>query len=411
MSRARFWWAIAAMWWVFLAIGTLVPLLPHYVTSVLGRGDTSVGLTMLVYGVAAVVARPLTAGYLRDHHPWRLMSLCAVVGAIALALTPVIRSLAAMWTLRFVEGLAVGAFYTATAAGVVRETAPHRRGSALSYLSVPLFLGTAIGPVLGDHLISALGTRASWPAAGAVMALAAPCALVAARLGTSTSITIVDLPQLTSRELLHSVAHPAALLPAAILVLTIAGWAGFQAYVPLYGPTIGKPETGTVFFAYSAVVVLIRVVGASHFDRLPLVELVAVGCAANVAGLAVVWLWRSPPALYVAAVFMAVAVALCYGTLLRIALVGVVAHEEPAVVAAYSVAYDVGSGAGAAVLGVLAASSAGYPAVFLGGLVLALLASALVARLWSRRHWLAASVRGPASVAPAVGGPALGAGQ
>ena len=64
---------------------------------------------------------------------------------------------------------------------------------------------------------------------------------------------------------------------------------------------------------------------------------------------------------------MAVAIGLTYTSLMQVALTGVSTTEEGAVVAAYSVAYDIGAGIGAVVLGLLLTLTGSYAAVFLGG--------------------------------------------
>src|SRR5690606_35504212 len=97
----------------------------------------AVGITIFVYGVAGVLARPLATVYLRRHGHWSLMTGGVLVGAVALAVTPMAPSLGPLLLLRFVDGVAIGAFYTAAAASVVREVPIERRGAALSYFSVP----------------------------------------------------------------------------------------------------------------------------------------------------------------------------------------------------------------------------------------------------------------------------------
>ncbi|HZW43886.1 MAG TPA: MFS transporter [Dermatophilaceae bacterium] len=400
MTKTRFICVLAGMWWVFLSVGILIPLLPLYVNRTLVADSSVVGVTVLIYAVAGVLARPLAAAYLRRHEPWTFMLAMALAGAFALAATPIVHEVGWMYWLRFVGGFTVGAFYTAAATGLVRDTPPQRLGSALSYFSVPLFLGVAIGPVVGDWLTSAVGHDWSWVASGLCMLMAVPFCLVGGRQprrATPVGDVVVSgtpfgtpfgthVPAMTRSEIWRTVAHPAAGVPAVVLALIVAGWASFQAYVPLYGPALGLPATGTVFLTYSAVVIVIRVGGARLFDRLPLVEIVLWGAVANVIGLVTVWLWADVAALYVAAVLMAVAIGLSYTTLLRIALARVPAHEEGAVVGAYSVSYDIGAGLGAAGMGVLVTWTASYSTAFLGGAASGAVSILLILQhLWPKR--------------------------
>lgn len=388
MARLPFAGVLGAMWCAFLSVGVLIPLLPHYVTGELGLSNDYVGVTVLLYTVAGVLARPVAGAYLRTGSPWLMMLVSATVGALALALTPVWPTLAWMWSCRLVDGLAVGCFYQAAATSTVQQTRPERRGSALAYFSVPLFLGVAIGPMLGDALMPRVGEAWTWFAAGVLLALAVPCSVVGLLASRAARVRVdpTTVPRMTRADLWRTVAHPAAMVPALVLVLVVSGWSAFQAFVPLYGPTLGMATTGSVFLLYSAVVLVIRVGGARQFDRLPLVELVVLGAVANTVGLVVVWLWQARPALFVGAGLMGVAIGVVYTTLLRIALHGVPRHEEGAVVGAYSLAYDLGAGLGAAGLGFVGSRAGSYPAIFAGGAVCGAVALLIVlVRLWPRR--------------------------
>lgn len=388
MTKSDFAGVFGGMWWVFVSVGVVIPLLPPYVTGPIGEGTDYVGLTVLLYAVAGVLARPVAGIYLRAGNPWHLMLGAAVIGSVALVATPLVVSSTWMLACRMVEGFALGCFYPAAATRAIQLGDTNRRGSTLSYLSVPLFLGVALGPAIGDALIDAMGLRWSWVAGGGLLALAIPSACLgwAADTGEWRRRTGVA-PKVSLRDVLWTIAHPAAVLPGAVLMLIVAGWSAFQAYVPLYAPTLGASDTGWVFFAYSVIVLVIRVGGASLFDRLPLVELVIAGAIAHTAGIAMVWCWHAMPALYLGAVLMGAAIGLAYTSLLSIALSSVAVHEHGAVIGAYSLAYDIGVGVGAAGLGFLGAWTGTYAVIFAGGAVCGVLAMLLTfARLWPQRR-------------------------
>ncbi|MGY1846306.1 MULTISPECIES: MFS transporter [unclassified Blastococcus] len=409
MTRWRFARVLAGMWWVFLSVGVLIPLLPQYVTD-LGGSARAVGLTVLLYAVSGILSRPFAGVYLRRRDPWPMMAASVVLGVAALVLTPLVHHLAWLLVWRVVDGFVLGCFYLAAATSVVQGAPRASRGSALSYFSVPLFLGTAVGPVLGDEMLASLGPDGTWIAAGALLALALPFCLpfrwprmsrseryhvapTTAATAATADGTVTDTggraeaPPVTARDVLRTLLHPSAIWPAGVLALMISGWASFQAFVPLYGPELGMSGTGPIFLLYSVVVLTIRIGGARLFDRLPLVELVVVGAVANVAGLLTAWFWAHPAALFTAAALMAVAIALSYTCLMRIALEGVPAYEEGAVVGAYSISYELGTGLGAAGLGVLVTSTGSYTAAFLGGAIAGAMGLlVLLVRLWPRRQ-------------------------
>ncbi|HEX8101793.1 MAG TPA: MFS transporter, partial [Solirubrobacteraceae bacterium] len=63
--RARFLAVFAATLTAFLAIGSVITVLPRYVTGPLGGGDVAVGVVVGAFAFAAIVSRPL-AGRLAD---------------------------------------------------------------------------------------------------------------------------------------------------------------------------------------------------------------------------------------------------------------------------------------------------------------------------------------------------------
>jgi MFS family permease len=374
--------AVVAMWWVYASVGILIPVLPQYVTGRYGGGGAAIGVLVLVYGVANVAGRPLAGWYLRSGDPVRLMLLSVLAGVVALAVTPLAPGLATMLALRFVDGAAVGMFYTAAATGVVQRTAEDQRARMLSYFSLPLFLGTALGPVAGDRLIEAVGLNGTWLVSALVMLLAAAVCIGRVRRRPAAPPPAGSFAAVVLRPLVR----PAAAWPSVVMALSIVGYAGFQALVPVYGPQIGLPRTGSVFLVYSLITLLIRVTGAGFFDRLPIVRTILVGCLADVAGLLVAWLWRAPGALFLAAGLMAVAIALQYVLLMKIALTGTPAAEQGAVVASYSVSYDIGAGLGGAALGVVVTATGSYQPAFAAGAICAALATIVhLARFWPRR--------------------------
>lgn len=402
MPRYAFACTLIVMWGVFLSSGVLVPLLPLYITDSIGAGEESLGLTVLLYAVAGVMARPIAGWYLRSREPWPLLQVSAIVGVVVLFATPLISTMAWMYLLRTIEGLALGTIYLAGNVAVVRMTPVGRQGRALSLLSVPLFLGVALGPVVGDFMIEQWGYDWAWIGSGAILALATPAVFLGAaharRLVPVQHDANIDPLPMTRTALWQTLAHPAAVIPASVIVLLVVGWSTFQVYLPLYGPTIGLSATGTVFLAHSLVVLTIRVGGANLFDRMPLIELALIGATASVAGLSIAWLWAAKPAVYLAAMLLGVAVGLTYTTLLRVALAGVGRTEHGSVIGTYSVAYDLGTGLGTVAVSILIAGSDSYRIVFLSGAICALVSIGLIlTRLWTRRrsYWPPIPCSGP----------------
>src|ERR671915_230216 len=134
----------------FVSVGALVPTLPRYVAEALGGGDIAVGLAVGSFSVSAVLLRP-AVGALGDARGRRLLIVAGgALVAISVAGYALSDSLRALLALRLLSGVGEAGFYVG-AASVINDLAPdERRGEALSYFSLALFGGLALGPLVGE---------------------------------------------------------------------------------------------------------------------------------------------------------------------------------------------------------------------------------------------------------------------
>ena len=70
-----------------------------------------------------------------------------------------VETLPAVVALRLVLGVAEAAFFVASIAALADLAPPSRIGEALSYNSLGLYLGLALGPPLGEVLVRTAGLR------------------------------------------------------------------------------------------------------------------------------------------------------------------------------------------------------------------------------------------------------------
>ena len=132
----------------FTAAGVAVYALPFYVTGPLGSDASGAGLAFGAFAVTALVLRPF-AGRLSDTVGRRPLLLGgALLCAAAMLTTAVVQSLALVVVLRLVLGVAEAAFFVASFAAIADLAPASRLGEALSYGSLGLYLGLALGPPL-----------------------------------------------------------------------------------------------------------------------------------------------------------------------------------------------------------------------------------------------------------------------
>jgi MFS family permease len=343
LVTSRFAVVTAATFAYFMAVGALVPTLPKYVEDDLGGGGVAVGVVVGAFAVSAALARPW-AGRLGDLKGRRLLvtggAALLGVSVCAYALTDAIVPLV---LLRLVTGLGEAAVFVG-AATAIQDLAPDdRRGEAASYFSVALYGGIAVGPVGGEWLADHHGYHTLWLASGA-------CALVAALFGLGTPNDVEAAVAKPERLL-----HPAALGPGLVLMLGMVPYAGFSAFLALYGEDIGLHEVGVVFLGYAGGVLLIRMFGARLPDQLgwrvaSTIALVAV----TTAGLLVA-VWASIVAVWLATAAFSIGMSLLFPALFSAVVAQVPEDQRSQAVGTFSLFFDLANGLGAPFLGVVVA--------------------------------------------------------
>jgi MFS family permease len=337
----------------FTAVGVLIPAVPLYVERQLGGDNVAVGLSVAAFAVTALLLRPW-AGRLADRRGRRLLMVAGgtVVAASAVGYV-VAGSVPLMIAFRLMSGVGEAFFFTG-AASAVNDLAPEsRRGEAVSFFSLALYVGIGIGPLVGEALIDAAGFDGAWLVAGG-------CAGVAAALAFAVPET---RPQPAGGEPGRLV-HPAAVRPGTALLTSVWGMSGFFAFVPLYALAIGLEGSRFVFLTYSAIVVVIRSVGARIPDLVGPVLSSRLALGTSAIGLAVVGVWRSPLGLFAGVSIFAVGSALTFPALMMLALQGTSPGHRGAIIGTFTAFVDLGFGVGPATLGIVS-EAFGYRGLFL----------------------------------------------
>jgi MFS family permease len=351
----------------FVAIGALIPTLPRYVEGPLGGTGGSVGLAMGAFAVSAVLMRPLT-GRLGDQRGRRILIVGgAAIVAVSIAGYAFADSLAVLVALRILTGAGEAFFYVGAAAAINDLAPDERRGEALSFFSLALYSGLAVGPLLGEIVLESGSFDQAW-------LVATVASVIAALLGLRVPETRAPSDDIQPRGKLIS---RGALLPGTVLLTSVWGLAGFNTFVPLYADELGIASR-IVFVGYSVVVLGIRAFGARIPDILGPWSTARYALMVSAVGLATMGVWQSATGLVVGAVVFALGQALTFPALMTIAVRSAPASERGAVIGTFTSFFDAGFGVGAVTLGVvsdvfgLAGSFIAAALVALGGLSLLL---------------------------------------
>jgi len=363
----------AASFFVFLAIGMLLPVLPLYTRGPLGLGDVAVGIAVGMSSPTALLAQPL-AGRLGDRRGRRVLMVGgAAVMAVAVAGYTLAETLAVLIVLRLATGVGEALVFVGSGT-IVADLAPvDRRGEALSIYTIGFWGGLALGPIVGETILGDDRFDLVWIAA-------AGCGVVAALVGLLLPETRPETAEPSSGKLLH----PAAIGPGLVLVSAVLGFAGFSTFLALYTRELGMDGAGPIFGLLAVIIVGIRLVGRRLPDRLGPKRASMLALLLLASGLVVVGVWNSEPGLYTGTVVFAVGQALAFPSLMTLAVSGASAADRSSVVGTFAAFADVGFAIGAISLGAVA-DAAGYDGVFLVAAGASLLGLLVLGRVPVRR--------------------------
>ena len=339
----------------FVALGTVLPVVPQYVKHRLGGGDLSVGIAVGALFIGAVVLRPY-AGRLGDRFGRRvLIVMGALVVAVSILIYGTVESLAFLIAARVLTGLGEAAFFVG-AATMVADLAPvDRRGEAFSYWSVAVYGGTAFGPVIGETVFDASGAGTVWIVAGSL-------ALVAAVLGAFTR----EVPRPEGAPVDRRILNRAAVGPGTVLFSGLIALAAFVSFVPLYVDSVGLGSADSVFLLYGGLVLVVRVLGARLPDLLGARRAGMIALVCTAIGMAVMASWASKAGLLIGTASFGAGMSLLYPALLVLALSNAPETERASVVGTFSSFFDMSQGVGALTSGGVA-EAIGYRGAFGAG--------------------------------------------
>lgn len=329
----------------FTAAGILIPTTPLFAAGPLGADEAGVGISIGAFSVTALLLRPF-AGRAADVQGRRpLLVGGAILAAIAIAAHLVVTDLLALVALRLLLGVAEAFFFVAGFAMVADLAPPGRAGEALSYNSLALYLGIALGPGAGELLVAWGGYGLAWIGAAGLCVLAGAIAFA-----MRESAALVDDPG--PLRLLHR----RALLPSIGLFMGIFGMAAFLGFVAIWAQRLGMDGSGPVLLLFGAIVIGTRIVFARLPDRVPAFRLAAAALGLSQVGLAVIGLIPTVAGLFVGSALCAVGVAFTTPAFFAAIIERVPPAETGVALGTTSLFLDLAFGGGPAVLGVVALS-------------------------------------------------------
>ncbi|WP_420365458.1 MFS transporter [Curtobacterium sp. L3-7] len=367
-----FWLLVLASTAGYVVNGASAPVVPRIAADQLGTDPAVGGLLVSLAGFVAIGAMPV-AGVLSDRvGPRRVLVVAGLLAAAGLAVALAALSIPGLAVSRVVFGAGNAATATALTAWVVAEIPVAQRGRALGLFGLAVWVGLALGPVLGENLYQTAGHRTVWivavgiQLAGLVVALVARGGSVPARrrsprpVGAGLAVA------------LRAVVRPG---PAGLAAWAAEGFMIAFLIQHLVGQGVGAQGlTGAanVFTVFAASVVGVRLLLGGLPDRVGPVRTARVAMIVLATGLVVLAVAHDFPTAAAGAVLVGVGYSPLFPTLTVLATTTLDEHTRATGVGVFSAVTSAGYAVGSLLGGVLvSAIGSGWALVALAALQLA----------------------------------------
>ena len=324
-----------------MGIGTTWPVIPVFVEKELEGGPVAVGVCIGIAGISAAFFRPLL-GPMADQRGRRfVLGWGAIIAAISTLLLIPAGNVASVVASRVLFGVGEAGAFIGIASALQDLAPPARRGEAASYFGVTVYLGLAIGPVIGESLAESSGT--DW-------AFLVGSAMYVASVFLGMSAPGKPSQQLANRRVQWSL-HSAARRPSLVLGIGLIGYAGFLAFIALHATDVGIEVTGSLFTLFAVVVLTFRLLGARIPDRLGALTTTRLSLAFSAVGLLIIGLWNEVAGVYTGTFVMAIGQSFLVPALLVLVVDRAPDSERSHAIGSLSIGFDLAVGLGGLLVG------------------------------------------------------------
>ena len=369
----------------FMAIGSVLPVLPLYVKGPVGAGDVAVGVVVGAFAITAAIGRPLGGRLADATSRKRVLMIGMLAASVGGSLLFLPLGVPGLVFARLVVGFGDGWIFTSGVSWIVDLTPEERRGQVIGIFGISVWGGIALGSVIGQALYTVAGFDWVWafatvaPLVGLLVSLrtpsprhlpgspSAPEEVASAEMGAPlasggpvTAGGAATGPQ--TRAWLPS----SALRPGFALLFANIGFGTLAGFIVLLLDGEGIGHGAAAFTVFTATVVVARLLLGWLPDRWGARPSALAGGISQAVGIATIGLAGSLPVVMVGAVLAGVGIALIFPALALL----VVNATDPAARATamgwFTSFFDIGVAVGAPFAGLVASTGGGenYKAAF-----------------------------------------------
>lgn len=330
----------------FTFVQVVVPLIPRY-AAVMSITPFMIGLASSSVSITAIAFRPI-GGLLSDK--WSRKNLM-LIGVALISISYVVlafsKNVDAIIVSRVLEGVAVALFIPSSIASAIDYAPQGKVGETLGWRSLAIGIGFSLGPALGGFMSEVLGYNDTFMITSLLVLTTIPL-IVSCKEPPHCSP-----PEIAKRYSMELKSPRFILALISFIVYSIA-WMGLltflSAYLKLQG--YGDLEIGLFVTIQASISLVIRVFAGRAADVRPCLT-TSIGLLVISASFFVVYLFETPPLLYVASLIFGLGSGVYMPSSQTLALAKAPANSRGFLSSIYTMGLDVGNLSGPMLFGIL----------------------------------------------------------
>lgn len=374
--------ACLASLFTFIAFYFLMPTLPFFLKNVFGLSNSTIGLVLATYTVAALIIRPFS-GYFLDLYARKPIYVSSLLFFVLMFGGYMVSSaVGIILVVRFLHGLTWGITTTSGSTLSIDLIPPRRRGEGVGYYGLFMTIAMAIGPVIGLAIYNKWDYRIMFLSSIGVGLLGLICSLFI------KAPTVMYKPEKHEGFTLHRFFDVRGAVVSVNMLLSSITYGGVVAYIAVYGKELGIENSGLFFFIMSLGIGLSRISSGRLIDQGHFSRTILIGLLAMMVGFPILALIKTSLAYHLAAFPIGLGFGILMPSFQTLVINMAPLERRGAANSTFLTAFDLGIGIGMVLIGHMADITGFSTAFFLcGGInLVALLYFVFISSAYYQKH-------------------------
>ncbi len=251
----------------FLATGIAIGSVPAYLREALGASRALTGFATTIFFISALIARPFIGRFLDRSGSRLLLVWPPMMSAVLIVALHFAGSAPVVAIMRFSAGAVGACFYTAALSLTSELAEQGAQTKAVARLSIAVYLGFVIGPLIAEGLLH-FGFFAAWIGAAGFHLVAGFAARAIHYPQRPPIADVTAPPQSKSKpQPGRRVVHPLSIGPGVALLTVAFAFSTVSAFSGDYGKNLGLRYPRTLFATFAFSVLAVRLFSGRIADK------------------------------------------------------------------------------------------------------------------------------------------------